>query len=88
MLTITVSDIRFSVRMKEKIRMTRMGREFEEEKRVAVEAGRAEAMAAGKAEGTADAVRALMASMKLSAKEAMDMLSVPDSMRNTVRMML
>ena len=44
--------------------------------------------AKGETNGTVKAVRALMASMKVSAKEAMDMLSVPDGMRNSVRMML
>ena len=68
--------------------MTRMGREFEEEKRAAVEAGRSEAFAEGETKGTAKAVRALMSSMKVTAKEAMDMLSVPDTMRQAVRMML
>ena len=60
--------------------MTRMGREFEEEKRATE--------ARGETNGTAKAVRALMKSMKISAKEAMDMLAVPDGMRSAVRMML
>ena len=72
--------------------MTKIGREFEEEKRAAVEAGRAEALAEGLAEGEtkgiANSVRALMVSMKLTAKEAMDMLAVPGDMRTAVRMML
>ena len=71
-------------KMKERIRMTKMGREFEEEKRAAEARGEAR----GEANGVAKSVRALMASMKVSAKEAMDMLAVPDGMRNAVRMML
>ena len=64
--------------------MTRMGREFEEEKRPAEARGDAR----GEANGVAKSVRALMASMKVSAKEAMDMLAVPDGMRSSVRMLL
>ena len=67
-------------KIKERIRMTKIGREFEEGKRAAE--------ARGEANGVAKSVRALMASMKVSAKEAMDMLAVPDGMRNAVRMML
>ena len=60
--------------------MTRMGREFEEEKRAAE--------IKGETNGMAKAVRALMKSMKLTAKEAMDMLAVPDGMRGAVQTML
>ena len=87
-----VIDEQTYIRMRERIRMTRMGREFEEEKRAAVEKALADSApkweAQGETKGTAKAVRALMASMKVTAKEAMDMLSVPDTMRQTVLMML
>ena len=87
-----IIDEQTYMRMKERIRMTRMGREFEEEKRAAIEKaladGEARWEAKGETKGTANAVRALMASMKVTAKEAMDMLSVPDSMRQAIRMML
>ena len=79
-----IIDEQTYIKMRERIRMTRMGREFEEEKRVAVE----KAKMAGETNGMAKSVRALMASMKITAKEAMDMLAVPDGMRNAVRMML
>ena len=75
-------------RMKERIRMTRMGREFEEEKRAAEARGEARGEAKGEANGVAKCVRALMKSMKISAKAAMDMLSVPDGMRSSVSMLL
>ena len=68
--------------------MTRMGREFAEERRAAVEKALLEGKAEGRTEEKVESVRALMASMKVSAKEAMDMLAVPDGMRSTVRMML
>ena len=68
--------------------MTRMGREFEEEKRAAEARGEARGAAKGEANGVANSVRALMASLKVSAKEAMDMLAVPDGMRSSVRMLL
>ena len=51
--------------------MTRMSREFEEEKRAAEARGDAK----GEANGVAKSVRALMASMKVSAKEANSMHS-------------
>ncbi len=64
--------------------MTRRGREFEEGKRAAEARGEAR----GEANGVAKCVRALMKSMKISAKAAMDMLSVPDGMRSSVSMLL
>lgn len=83
-----IIDEQTYIKMRERIRMTRMGREFEAEKRAAVEKAMMDGEAKGETNGTVKAVRALMASMKVSAKEAMDMLSVPDGMRNSVRMML
>ena len=87
-----IIDEQTYIKMRERIRMTRMGREFEEEKRKAVERalmeGESRGEAKGKTRGMADAVRALMASMKVTAKEAMDMLAVPDGMRSAVRAML
>ncbi|WP_294158892.1 hypothetical protein [uncultured Selenomonas sp.] len=79
-----VIDDEMYAKMKERIRMTRMGREFEEEKREAEARGEAK----GETNGVAKSVRALMASMKITAQEAMDMLAVPDGMRSAVRMML
>ena len=75
-----IIDEEIYTKMKERIRMTRMGREFEEEKRAAE--------IKGETNGMAKAVRALMKSMKLTAKEAMDMLAVPDGMRGAVQTML
>ena len=83
-----VIDEETYTKMKERIRMTRMGREFAEERRAAVEKALLEGKAEGRTEEKVESVRALMASMKVSAKEAMDMLAVPDGMRSTVRMML
>ena len=87
-----IIDDQTYIKMRERIRMTRMGREFEEEKRAAVEKARMEGEARGEAKGETNgmikAVRALMASMKVSAKEAMDMLAVPDGMRNSVQALL
>lgn len=79
-----IIDEQTYIKMRERIRMTRMGREFVEEMRIAVKNGEAR----GETNGMAKAVRALMKSMKLSAKEAMDMLAVPDGMRSAVQMML
>jgi len=83
-----IIDEQTYIKMRGRIRMTRMGREFEEEKRAAVEKARMDGEAKGEANGMVKAVRALMSSMKVSAKEAMDMLAVPEGMRGAVRMML
>ena len=83
-----IIDDQTYTKIRERIRMTRMGREFEEEKRAAVEKARMDGEATGETRGMVKAVRALMGSMKISAKEAMDMLSVPDGMRVSVRMLL
>lgn len=75
-------------RMKERIRMTRMGQEFAEEKRLAVAEGEARGEARGEAKGVAASVKALMQRLKITAQEAMDLLAVPADLRKTVQPLL
>lgn len=60
-------------KIKERIRMTKMGREFEEEKR--------EAEARGKNNGIAESVRSLMESLHCTKEHAMELLKVPASLQ-------